>query len=294
MKKKQKVLNQKIHEDEMLEMVQGHKNELRMEHEQKRIDLKNRMEEMDQRITNYKKEEEHKSLKKLQESFVKQVEKDFVNKRIQRMKEYKFELKEKEIEDKEKRFEFMKNEKNKFQNQRKQLNIDLQNEKYQLINKFNNLVKGKSKIDSEIVKKLYPEDEELYKKIKNMQNIYSLNSINEEEERKERELNSSKNRSRSKSASRKKNEEEIERKVEEFRKRLRESITKDIETERINEAKRIREYEEASTLVDKKRIEQKNKGERKEFNNRMEELNQNMEKYVEDYRKKLMREQGYS
>ena len=77
----------------------------------------------------------------------------------------------------------MKSEKNKFQNQRKQLNIDLQNEKYQLINKFNNLVKGKSKIDSEIVKKLYPEDEELYKKIKNMQNIYSLNSINEEEER---------------------------------------------------------------------------------------------------------------
>ena len=89
MKKKQKVLNQKIHEDEMLEMVQGHKNEIRMEHEQKRIDLQNRMEEMDQRITNYKKEEEHKSLKKLQESFVKQVEKDFVNKRIQRMKERK-------------------------------------------------------------------------------------------------------------------------------------------------------------------------------------------------------------
>jgi hypothetical protein len=57
LKKKQKVLNQKIHEDEMLEMVQGHKNELRMEHEQKRIDLQNRMEEMDQRITNYKKEE---------------------------------------------------------------------------------------------------------------------------------------------------------------------------------------------------------------------------------------------
>ena len=204
MKKKQKVINQKIHEDEFLEMVQGHKHELALEHNQKKIDLQNKMDEMDLRISNYKKNEEHKSLKKLQESFVKQVEKDFVNKRIQRMKEYKFELKEKEIEDKEKRFEFMKSEKNKFQNQRKQLNIDLQNEKYQLINKFNNLVKGKSKIDSEIVKKLYPEDEELYKKIKNMQNIYSLNSINEEEERKERELNSSKNRSRSKSASRKK------------------------------------------------------------------------------------------
>ena len=75
----------------------------------------------------------------------------------------------------------MKNEKQKFQNQKKKLNMELQNEKYNLINKFNNLVKGKSKIDSEIVKQLYPEDEELYKKIKNMQNTYQLSSIQEEE-----------------------------------------------------------------------------------------------------------------
>ena len=49
-----------------------------------------------------------------------------------------------------------------------------------MINKFNNLVKGKSKIDSEIVKQLYPEDEELYKKIKNMQKTYQLSSMQEE------------------------------------------------------------------------------------------------------------------
>ena len=289
---KQKVINQKIHEDELLEKVQGHKHELNMEHEQKKIDLQNRMDEMDQRINNYKKQEEHKSLRKLQESFAKQVEKNFVNKRIQRMKEYKFELKEKEIEDKEKRFEYMKSEKQKYQNERKKLNIELQNEKSALINKFNNLVKGKSKIDSEIVKKLYPEDKELYKKIKNMQNIYSLNSIDEEEEE-ERKRERQKERSRSKSASRKKNEEEIDKKVEEFRRRLRESISKDIETERINEARRIKDYEEATTINDKKRIEIKNKGERKEFDKKINELNENIEKYVEDYRTKLMKEVGY-
>ena len=289
---KQKVINQKIHEDELLEKVQGHKHELNMEHEQKKIDLQNRMDEMDQRINNYKKQEEHKSLRKLQESFAKQVEKNFVNKRIQRMKEYKFELKEKEIEDKEKRFEYMKSEKQKYQNERKKLNIELQNEKSALINKFNNLVKGKSKIDGEIVKKLYPEDKELYKKIKNMQNIYSLNSIDEEEEE-ERKRERQKERSRSKSASRKKNEEEIDKKVEEFRRRLRESISKDIETERINEARRIKDYEEATTINDKKRIEIKNKGERKEFDKKINELNENIEKYVEDYRTKLMKEVGY-
>jgi hypothetical protein len=255
------------------------------------------MDELDQRIAKYKKDEEYKSLKKLQESFVKQVEKDSINKRIQRMKEYKFELKEKEIEDKEKRLELMKHEKQKFQKERKRLNIELQNEKSALINKFNNLVKGKSKIDSEIVKELYPEDEELYQKIKNMQNMYQLSSINEEDdERKENDNNNSKdydvNKSRAKSASRRKKEEEIETKVGEFRRRLRESIAKDIETERINEARRIREYEEANNINDKKRIEQKNKGERKEFGRKINELNENIEKYVDEYRTKLLKESG--
>lgn len=54
----------------------------------------------------------------------------------------------------------MKNEKQKFQNEKKRLDIELRNEKESLINRFNNLVKGKSKIDSEIVKQLYPEDED--------------------------------------------------------------------------------------------------------------------------------------
>ena len=162
---------------------------------------------------------------------------------------------------------------------------------------MNNLVKVNTKIDSEIVKELYPEDEELYQKIKNMQNMYQLSSINEEDdERKENDNNNSKdydvNKSRAKSASRRKKEEEIETKVGEFRRRLRESIAKDIETERINEARRIREYEEANNINDKKRIEQKNKGERKEFGLKMNELNENIEKYVDEYRTKLLKESG--
>ena len=191
----------------------------------------------------------------------------------------------------------MKNEKQKYQNERKRLNIELQNEKSALINKFNNLVKGKSKIDSEIVKELYPEDEELYKKIKNMQNNYQLSSINEEdEEKRQKDFNKSKEvdtKKRSKSASQRKDEEEIEKKVEDFRRRLRESITQDIEAERVNESRRIREYEETNNINDKKRIEEKNKGERKEFGRKINELNENIETYVEEYRTKLMKEYGY-
>jgi hypothetical protein len=282
-----------MQEDEFLELVQNHKKQIEIKNKKKKDDLENRMEEIDLRITSYKKEEEHKSLKKLQESYVKQIEKEFVNKRIKRMKEYKFELKEKEIEEKEKRLELMKTEKLKFQNQRKKLNIDLQNEKFDLINKFNKLVKGKAKIDVEIVKQLYPEDAELYRKIKNMQKIYRISGMNTILVEKNKIYTTREDEKRNKSSLRIKNEEEIEKKVEEFRRRLRETISREIETERINEARRIRNYEEAKSIDDKKTIEEKNKEERKEFGKKINDLNENIEKYVEEYRKKLMAEHGY-
>ena len=287
--KSQKMEMKKMNDCKMNQLVQGHKHDIELDHEQKRIDLKYRMDELDQRVTNYRKKVELESLKKLQESFVKQSEKDFLNQRMQRMKEYKYELKCKEIEDKEKRIEQMKNEQNKFREQKKMLNRQMQNEKTELRNKFNNLVKGKSKIDSEIVKKLYPDDEELYQKIKNMQKNYELNN-NDNQNKNENYKTERDNRA--KSASQKKKEEEIEKRVEEFRKILREEISKEIENERNKEKKRIKEYEEAKTVEDKKRIEQKNNQERKESNQKITDKNDNIEKYVDDYRKKLLNEAG--
>jgi hypothetical protein len=288
--KSQKIETKKLNDNKLNQIVQGHKHDIELDHEQKRIDLKNRMDELDLRVTNYKKTVELESMKKLQESFVKQTEKDFLNQRMQRMKEYKYELKCKEIEDKEKRIEQMKNEQNKFREQKKTLNRQMQNEKRQLINKFNNLVKGKSKIDCEIVKKLYPDDDELYEKIKNMQKNYEISNSNENKN--ENENNKTVRDLRSKSASQKKKEEEIEKKVEEFRKKLREEISKEIENERNKEKKRIKEYEEANTVEDKKRIEQKNNKERKESNQKITDKNDNIEKYVDDYRKKLLNDAG--
>ena len=78
--------------------------------------------------------------------------------------------------------------------------------------------------------------------------------------------------------------------MEDFRRKLRESISRDIESERINEYRRIKEYEDDTTINDKKIIEQRNKLERKEFRKKINELNENIEKYVADYKKKLLDE----
>ena len=292
--KKQKVLNQKIHEEEFLELVNDNKQQIELKNKKKKNALENKMEELDHRITNYKKEEGHKSLIKLQESFVKQVEKNFTNKRIQRIKQYNFELKEKEMEEKDKKIDLMKNEKIKFQNERKKMNVELQNEKYLLMNKFNHLVKGKSKINVEVIKQLYPEDEQLYKKMKNMEDIYKIGDIREEvvKKEKQRENTTKSEFNKTKSIFKKKNEE-IEKRVIEFRQKLREKLKKDIETERINESRRIKDYEEAITFQDKQTIEQKNKLERSEFGKRITDLNENIEHYVEEYRKKLINEFSY-
>ena len=60
---------------------------------------------------------------------------------------------------------------------------EMEKEKQQLIAKFENTFKRKKQIDAEIVKELFPEDEELYNKIKNMTNkmyktTYNLNKNN--------------------------------------------------------------------------------------------------------------------
>ena len=46
--------------------------------------------------------------------------------------------------------------------------------------------------------------------------------------------------------------------------------------------------------TDKQNIERRNKIERNEFGKKIMDFNDNIEKYVEDYRKKLVRENGYS
>ena len=293
MMKTQKILTRKLHENEICDLVLEHKQEIELKNIKKKFDLENKMEELDNRIINFKKEEGHKSLLRIQESFVKQAEKDIVNQRNQRMKEYKNELKEKKFEEKEKMFDMIKNEKLKFRNEAKKLNFELKNEKNFLMNNFHKLIKGKSIINCNTIKKFYPEDEALYEKIKGMQNKYRVNYLTEKRDKQEN-LTARNQHKWYKSMLWSKKEESIDKKVEQFRKKLREAIKKDIEQERINESRRIKDYDDAESIRDKQNIEQKNKKERKEFGKRINDLNDNIEKYVDDYRKKLVREQGYS
>ena len=95
------------------------------------------MDKLEQRIAIHKKNAETENLKKLQESYVKQSEREFISERMKRVKEYKYELRCKEIEDKEKRIELLKNQKENFMEEKRKLNQEMQKEKLSLIDKFN-------------------------------------------------------------------------------------------------------------------------------------------------------------
>ena len=58
----------------------------------------------------------------------------------------------------------------------------MEKEKQELITKFENALKKKKEIDAEIVKELFPEDEELYNRIKNMTNKIKDNNNNSNNE----------------------------------------------------------------------------------------------------------------
>ena len=180
--------------------------------------------------------------------------------------------------------EQLKNEKNKITNTKKTLYEDILKEKNKILFKFDYLIRKKKKIDEELIKEIFPDDEEIYKQ---------LNSI-----RKSRsELNVINNKISSTTTSRNVNlsysnyyKDEIEKKVEEFSNRLRNEMNKEIEKEKINEEKRSKEYLNANEVNEKKRIEEKNAIERENANKRILQMKQNYDKTIKSYEEKLKKD----
>ena len=97
---------------------------------------------------------------------------------MERRNLYKTEKRNEEILEKEKKIEDFKKKKRELIESKAKLANDMEKEKQELIVKFENALKKKKQIDAEIVKELFPEDEELYNRIKNMTDKMYKNSNN--------------------------------------------------------------------------------------------------------------------
>jgi hypothetical protein len=165
-----------------------------------------------------------------------------------------------------------------------QLSQDIQKQKQELMDKFDMFIRQKRDIDSEIVKELFPDDVELYNKIKAKmegQRSKPNSATTNQNPNSESQTQSNAQKSKVQSASTKNiKEKEVEKKVEEFRARLRTDLDKVIQEEKIKEQERINEYEKATNNEQKQQIEKKNALERANSSKRVNEMQNELNKKV--------------
>ena len=84
------------------------------------------------------------------------------------MAEYQNKLKMTELEEKEKKIQAFKTQKEKLTQQRIETSIGIEKKKEAIMKKFENLMKQNKEIDPQTIKEVFPDDEELYNKVKEM------------------------------------------------------------------------------------------------------------------------------
>ena len=111
-----------------------------------------------------KKMEEEYFMKKEQEK-IKNIEKANLIKRKIKIAEYQNKLKMNELEEKEKKIQMFKIQREKLAQQRIETSIGIEKKKEAILKKFDNLMKQNKEIDPETIKDVFPDDEELIKKV---------------------------------------------------------------------------------------------------------------------------------
>ena len=146
-------------------------------------------------------------------------------------------------------------------------------------------------IDAEIIKELFPEDEQFYQKIKKMteglnntrknsgsQTRYNSSSMSDRPERREREvIDVPEKKETPKQEENDKykeimDEKEIERKVEEFKNELLKQLNQAIEEEKKKENQRIEKYEKETNQDEKVKLEKEMACQRQEGNQKINEM----------------------
>ena len=208
--------------------------------------------------------------------------------RILKQKEYQYELNLKEYKKKEKKIKEFKNEKKKILLSKRILYEDIQKEKKNSLNKFENLIKKEKRISSSFIKQFFPDidlsNSQKFNSTKRNYNLgKSLSDINLL--KKNQSFSNKLNLSYS---SYYKNE--IEKKIEELSFRLRKDMNKVIEDEKINEKKRCLEYNNVIEDEDKKKIEEKNNIERENANKKILKMKTDFDKTIKMYEEKLKKD----
>ena len=295
--------------------VQNRKN-LEEESNNKKMKMLERMNSIDNRIKDKKIKSDKDKIKKREEGNVKMLERNIAIQRMLRIQDYKNKIKMDELEEKERKFNEFKQQREKLALQRAQASMEVQKQKEEAMAKFDKLARQNREIEPEMIREMFPGDNELYenvkemkkqqreiekniiqkmdnydKKNKSMSNTYyndrkklaleeSVENNNQINDKGERDENKNKE----------KIEQEIQKKIEEFKSKEYKEFNKLILEEKEKEEERTKIYEEEKDEKKKLEIEKKNKEERDLASNNINKAKEDIDKKIKEFEENLRKE----
>jgi hypothetical protein len=289
---------------------------LEKESDKKKINMLKKMDSIDVRLKDKKMQSDKDKIKEREEKNVKTMERNIIIQRMLRVQDYRNKLKMEELEVKDKKIAGFKLEKERLALQKAQASTEIQKQKEELVEKFDKLVRQNKEIEPEMIKELFPGDNELYrsilemkkkqkeiedniikkydthnsdKKNKSMANpFYKKRERNIEPVEENKKLNKSTNDNDENEKQKK--EQEIQKKVEEFKTKEYKEFNNLILEEKEKEEKRTKEYEEEKDEQKKLEIEKKNKEERELASENLNKTKNDIENRIKEYEDSLRKE----
>jgi hypothetical protein len=307
----------KNQEKKYLNTVQNRKF-LEEESNNKKMKMIKRMNSIDNRIKDKKIMNDKNKIQKREEGNVKMLERNITIQRMLRIQDYKNKLKMDELEEKERKIYEFKQQREKLARQRQQASTEVQKQKEEAVLKFDKLARQKKEIEPEMIRELFPGDNELYENIKEMKRLqrekeesiikkfesydkknksmsntfYYKKKINiniddniDNDNKKEKEENANKDNNNND-----KIEKEIQKKVEEFKSKEYKEFNKLIVEEKAKEEERTKLYENEKDAKKKLEIEKKNKEERDLASQNINKAKNDVENRIKEYEENLRKE----
>ena len=231
-----------------------------------------------------------------------------------RVQDYRNKLKMDELEEKERKLYEFKQQREKLAWQRAQASAEVQKQKEEAILKFDKLSRQKREIEPEMIRELFPGDNELYENIKEMKRKQKeteenfMKKMDNYEKRNKSMSNTYYNERRNmnidnlednnldkindkgENINNDKMEKEIQKKLEEFKTKEYKEFNKLIVEEKEKEEQRTKLYENEKDEKKKLEIEKKNKEERELASQNLNNNKNQIEERIKEYEQKLRTE----
>ena len=147
------------------ELTVENRKKLSQEKQKKLEENEKKKEKQIEKYNEMKKRMEEENLLKKEQEKIKNIEKANLIKRKMKIAEYQNKLKMNELEEKEKKIQMFKIQREKLAQQRIETSIGIEKKKEAIMKRFDNLMKQNKEIDPQTIKDVFPDDEELYKKV---------------------------------------------------------------------------------------------------------------------------------